>query len=970
LTLGYAAIAKSRRAQVRQTNNMASVSSMPQTVDLATYHADDEDPALIQKRNAYLNRFYGTGPGQVSIADFAASQAAVRKLPPSPLQGGEIGMLGGEIPAQPWTYPVPPPLFNFWGGGASVRIDAIAVDPTDPDTLYVVSEGGIAKSTDAGESWSYRSDDLSSQSVRSIAIDPEMPSIVYAGTGTAPQYGVGMFRSTDSGATWKTFGKDEFTGGTICKILVDPATAGSESKTTVYASVINAGNHTVWQSDDSGEHWTSVRSVNGAGGGLAHYDLAIDSSGRLYITAPDGVFRRDNPDTRIVEIHSIAAAQAHAPSFLAVDNQDVVYLAYKDGPAVNVWTVKIAKSSDYGDNWTELNPSGADLYCFGVDPANPDRIFVGGYPQPPLYDLRYTLNGGTSWLSIGGVHVDSHAIAFCPTNPPGAERYYLGTDGGIHRADYDFTVPPPSTVDFISKNQNLAGILTGGVGISRDDRIFIGTQDNANQLSRPVNPPWVPVYPYVGYPLLGGDGTRGFIEMQNNDETMYAVTYFFSTVSAQAGAPARIINGAGTNITPPQAIGEYTQFYPALSVAFRTRPDPDLVIVGFQHVWRSDDSGDNWTRIGGTPCPSPSPSGNCGIYNDSTIVSVYEAPGNKNYIYAIVSTPSGTKILATFDANSGTSATWHDITQSNLEGGFNSVVVHPTDELTAYLSTNKHIYKTTDAGDTWTTDTPVTLANSIFRDVVFHPANPEKILAASHRGIFARVNGIWGSMNTGLPQGMAFSNLSFNQYSHQLAASAWGRGVYLIDLDRVPPTATITFPANGAHVRGTVTVLGTALDNHRVADAQFKLDGANLGGGIQAPPSNVSVNWNTTSATNASHVLTLLVHDSYGTPTTSASVTVIVDNSAPTVAITEPEDGKKVAGTVTVSADASDNTGVAGVQFMIDGNELDVEDISAPFSIEWDTTSLDNGEHRLRATARDAAGNTRTSDGVTVNVAN
>ena len=287
---------------------------MPQTIDLATYHTEDEDPAVIQKRGEYLNRFYGTGPGQVSYADFAASLAAVRALPPSPLLVGERGMSGGERPRtpQPWTYPLLPPLENQWGGGASVRIDAIAVDPTNPDIVYVVSEGGIAKSTNAGGTWSYLSDGLQSQSIRSIAIDPIAPNIIYAGTGTAPQYAVGMYRSFDSGQSWELVGKDEFAGGTICKILIDPATAGSESKTTLYASVINqlTGTHTLWKSEESGKSWAILRGpTNGAGAGLAHYDIAIDSSGRLYFTAPDGVFRL-GPGGYLAMIHDFAPSQA------------------------------------------------------------------------------------------------------------------------------------------------------------------------------------------------------------------------------------------------------------------------------------------------------------------------------------------------------------------------------------------------------------------------------------------------------------------------------------------------------------------------------------------------------------------------------------------------------------------------------------------------------------------------------------
>ena len=73
---------------------------------------------------------------------------------------------------------------------------------------------------------------------------------------------------------------------------------------------------------------------------------------------------------------------------------------------------------------------------------------------------------------------------------------------------------------------------------------------------------------------------------------------------------------------------------------------------------------------------------------------------------------------------------------------------------------------------------------------------------------------------------------------------------------------------------------------------------------------------------------------------------------------------------VTVSANASDNVGVAGVQFKLDGANLSSEITSAPYNLSWDTTATGNGSHSLTAAARDAAGNQTTSTAVTVTVSN
>lgn len=73
---------------------------------------------------------------------------------------------------------------------------------------------------------------------------------------------------------------------------------------------------------------------------------------------------------------------------------------------------------------------------------------------------------------------------------------------------------------------------------------------------------------------------------------------------------------------------------------------------------------------------------------------------------------------------------------------------------------------------------------------------------------------------------------------------------------------------------------------------------------------------------------------------------------------------------VTVSADASDNVGVVGVQFLLDGSPLGNEDLSPPYTFVWDTTRTPDGPHLLSARARDAAGNSALAAPVTVSVDN
>jgi photosystem II stability/assembly factor-like uncharacterized protein len=131
------------------------------------------------------------------------------------------------------------------------------------------------------------------------------------------------------------------------------------------------------------------------------------------------------------------------------------------------------------------------------------------------------------------------------------------------------------------------------------------------------------------------------------------------------------------------------------------------------------------------------------------------------------------------------------------------VTVDPTNYQTAYLACDSGVYKTTDMGMTWTQQIPQQLQNLIYRDVAIDPANPQHIFAASNAGVFASTDGggTWVDMSDGIPAGMTVSALSFNAMSRQLAASTFGRGVYILNLN-APPTVSISLSANLATTSG------------------------------------------------------------------------------------------------------------------------------------------------------------------------
>jgi beta-glucanase (GH16 family) len=95
------------------------------------------------------------------------------------------------------------------------------------------------------------------------------------------------------------------------------------------------------------------------------------------------------------------------------------------------------------------------------------------------------------------------------------------------------------------------------------------------------------------------------------------------------------------------------------------------------------------------------------------------------------------------------------------------------------------------------------------------------------------------------------------------------------------------------------------------------------------------------------------------------------DRTQPATSITYPLAGQIVSGSaVSISATASDNVGVVGVQFFLDGSYLGSEDKNAPYALSWNSTKAGNGTHTIRARARDAAGNYATSSAVNFTVSN
>jgi hypothetical protein len=113
----------------------------------------------------------------------------------------------------------------------------------------------------------------------------------------------------------------------------------------------------------------------------------------------------------------------------------------------------------------------------------------------------------------------------------------------------------------------------------------------------------------------------------------------------------------------------------------------------------------------------------------------------------------------------------------------------------------------------------------------------------------------------------------------------------------------------------------------------------------------------------------LFIVNDKGVPSIAPFITVTPSSTPPSVAITAPAGGS-VSGTVPLAATASDTTGIASVQFTVDGNPVGPKLTSAPYTYNWDSTGLSNGSHAIGAVATSAGGTKGTATPVTVTTNN
>lgn len=210
----------------------------------------------------------------------------------------------------------------------------------------------------------------------------------------------------------------------------------------------------------------------------------------------------------------------------------------------------------------------------------------------------------------------------------------------------------------------------------------------------------------------------------------------------------------------------------------------------------------------------------------------------------------------------------------------------------------------------------------------------------------------------------------FPEGAHTLAVVAYNganlstqAGPIPIRMDNSPPSVFMTNPSTPNPVRGLIDLQADAFDlASDIQDVEFFVDGSPAGPVVTTPPW-VLVDYDTTGLSNGDHDFFAVATNQASLVSTSATITVTVDNLPPLVSLDAPFATTSVHGTIALSATASDlHTGIESVTFFVSDDPFDFGIARAilpspPYSTNFLTTQLDDGDYYFRARADDGVGN-------------
>jgi photosystem II stability/assembly factor-like uncharacterized protein len=286
---------------------------------------------------------------------------------------------------------------------------AIVASTATPGLLYAGIPNRILRSTDDGATWKTFSRGFNWVNFRSLAID-EKSAIVWGGTGRD-----GVVKTADGGATW-TAGTG-FLSLEVTSVLIDPS-----SPKRLFVGTTQGGVH---RSDDGGATWTlsneglTDRSV---------LSLAAHPSapGTFLVGTEEGAFR------------STDSGASWKPALQGSCEPEVQHIRFAPSNNKRVWAhsgrsfCQLARSDDGGVTWKEVKTPSPDStllghFAFHVDNESPDRIALSTDRH-----LYLSSDAGATWSEATGIPPTSRVQAVVAGKGP--EELFAATNKGIHRS--------------------------------------------------------------------------------------------------------------------------------------------------------------------------------------------------------------------------------------------------------------------------------------------------------------------------------------------------------------------------------------------------------------------------------------------------------------------------------------------------------------------------------------------------------
>ncbi len=670
------------------------------------------------------------------------------------------------VPVKGAHRPEAAPAWSFLGPvNIPGRMTALVRHPSDANTLYVgAADGGVWKTTDAGATWAALSDNLPTLSIGSIALNPKNPAELWVGTGEGnfaiDNYPGGyLYHTTDGGANWTVVTHPM---GDLRGLAVKP-----DTPSTLFA----AGTKGIFRSSDSGSTWTAVSGIP-AGVGT---EILVDPStpatvyaaqGNIRGSSNNGLYKSTDGGNTFAKLSGFPSANLGRISVaLAPSQTSTLYAAIQNSS--NFLLLGVFKSTDGGTTWSQLNgsPDFCTQQCWydievAVDPANPDKVYLGGI------DNYRSADGGKSWQQISiwyldqgaskYVHADQHALV-----PTGPGEIWAGCDGGV-----SYSNNSGDSWSFRGKGMNTTQYYNIAMHPTKPNWTIGGTQDNGTHLFS-GSTSFTQVY--------GGDG--GYCAISPTDPNIMYEEYVYLDINKSS-------NGGGSWFSVTFGIDTSD---PVLFIApFVMDPtNPDVLYAGTNRIYRTTNGATSWLPM---------------ITNslNAEVSAIAVGPSTGGLIFA------GTKLAGVYRCvNPNDPSPSFDYAGSGLPNRYVTSFAIAPDEQTVYVTFSgtgtAHIFKSADRGSTWTALTSG-LPDEPFNSIVLHPADPSVLYAGSDFGVYSSFDAgaTWAPYGTGLPR-VAVDSLAISSSQGLLQAGTHGRGVWQVQAQTtgVLQTQISAVPASG-----------------------------------------------------------------------------------------------------------------------------------------------------------------------------